>query len=287
MKTIKWFLRQGIGKLSNSHGMSLIEMMIAFLILGIIVAPLISMFIFSIKADQVTLTTTRANAVANQWMEDSKADKELTVSGNNGADFEALDTTEGFAVSRRVSLVAPQVPLDGTSVTPVPVYSPMPENRVQLIIAAPNPPGLQLKARAFYALIDDYNNFVQDDFSGETARNIYIYRNKTQIYNGGTQLGTDITGLRTDFYIEVNSLLTLPYTLSVYNYTGNPIRISKYNDAQLLKIDPQAGIVNLSNTINSTSEEQTSSTYKIEIKVVAIQNPQNTVTLEGEAVQYR
>lgn len=73
-----------MGKKLNNKGMTLIEIIITLTILGIVVAPLMSMFITSQKVNQESEMKYNAIQLAQKYMEDIKSDNNLDVSSGSG-----------------------------------------------------------------------------------------------------------------------------------------------------------------------------------------------------------
>jgi prepilin-type N-terminal cleavage/methylation domain-containing protein len=64
-------------RIANNHGMTLVELIVTIAVLGILIAPVTSMFIFSAKINLAASNGFEAAMLAQSYMEEIKAMKEL------------------------------------------------------------------------------------------------------------------------------------------------------------------------------------------------------------------
>lgn len=64
-------------RISNNCGMTLVELVVTMAVLGILIAPVMSMFVFSAKINNTASNEYKASMLAQSYMEEIKAMREI------------------------------------------------------------------------------------------------------------------------------------------------------------------------------------------------------------------
>lgn len=64
-------------RISNNCGMTLVELVVTIAVLGILIAPVMSMFVFSAKINNTASNEYKASMLAQSYMEEIKAMEEI------------------------------------------------------------------------------------------------------------------------------------------------------------------------------------------------------------------
>ncbi|WHH59658.1 hypothetical protein [Petroclostridium sp. X23] len=257
--------------LVEDWGMSLVEVLVSIAILGVIVTPLASMFISSIRTDHEAEIRLQALTIAQRYMELYKNINSLTATTGESL----VGTVDGrFEVYEVVN----------ESSTGIEVRDPR-------IDGLTDETTLTIRIGNTVEVIDDDGSNVDSEFDllGQNERDLIISDSLGYEYKDGTgSVNIENTGVTvSDVQIILEQDLNDVFNFTINNQTNNNINVNIYNDDGNIDVSSLNGNITIYGALSSdTSEYDELSVYDITI-IVRDTLTQYEVQLETQRMLYK